>query len=141
MDKKDTLDAALPPVPTTLRIGDVVIELIPIRLGEIPALMKLLRPLLAQALPQAAHPVPDWGALFAEHSDAMLKILSTLSRQPIEWVRALDLDEGLRLAEALFAANVDFFVRRVMPQIQRITQHLAQMTSNASSAADTVTAT
>jgi len=57
----------------------------------------------------------------------MILALSIASRRPVEWVSGLALDDAIRLADAVFGANVDFFIRRVVPEITRIGQTMGTL--------------
>lgn len=105
---------ALPPVPVALLVADEALELTPLKVGELPAFTRAIRP-FAERLGTE----PDWLALLAEHGEAVLAALAIASRRPRTWIDGLDLDEAIRLAEALLEVNADFFVRRVSPQIAR----------------------
>ena len=48
---------------------------------------------------------------------ARIEAVSIASRRPTEWVVGLDLDEAVRLAEAVFEVNADFFIRRLLPSL------------------------
>jgi hypothetical protein len=109
--KLDTF-AALPPVVTSIMIGSERIELTPIKVGEIPAFARAVRPVAA-----CLSASPDWLALLAEHGEAVIEAVSIASRRPTEWVVGLDLDEAVRLAEAVFEVNADFFIRRLLPSL------------------------
>lgn len=105
---------AFPPVPVALVIADEALELTPLKVGELPAFTRAIRP-FAERLGTE----PDWLSLLAEHGEAVLAALAIASRRPRAWIDGLDLDEAIRLAEALLEVNADFFVRRVSPQIAR----------------------
>lgn len=123
MDAPHTLQAefaALPPTPTHVEAGGERLELTPIRVGELPAFVRAIRP-FAEQLMQAV----DWLALFAEHGEALLDALAIASRRPKDWVEALALDDAIRLADALLEVNADFFIRRVSPEVGRVAHRLA----------------
>lgn len=111
---------AFPPTPQSLSIADISLEITPIRVGEIPALIAAIRP-FAQHLAEAE---PDWLELLADHGDALVSALAVASRQPRAWVADLALDEALRLATTLFEVNADFFTRQVAPELQHSTARL-----------------
>ena len=52
---------------------------------------------------------PDWLALLAEHGEAAIAAIAIATRRPVDWVAGLDLDEAVRLAEAVFGVNADFY--------------------------------
>ena len=113
--------AALPPVPVTLVIGGERLELTPIKVGEVPAFAKAVQPV---ALSLSAS--PDWLALLAEHGEAVIEAVAIASRRPAEWVRDLELDEAVRLAEAVFEVNADFFIQRVLPSLTEAATRVSQ---------------
>jgi len=58
----------------------------------------------------------------------------------------LSLDDAIQVAEAVFEVNADFFIQRVVPQLQRVSQRLGRLTlgpihSSDSSAPATATPT
>ena len=91
-------------------------------------------------------PDPDWLRLLSEDGESVILALAIACRRPPEWVSGLSLDDAIRLAEAVFGANADFFIRRVVPEITRVSQTLGtlipgQMPSSGSSDPATVTPT
>jgi len=110
---------ALPPLPVSLVVAGETLELTPLKVGELPAFTRAIRPFAAQL---AA--APDWLGLLAEHGEAVLAALAVASRRPRSWVDGLEVDEAIRLAEGLLEVNADFFVRRVSPEIARVAASL-----------------
>jgi hypothetical protein len=108
---KDTF-AALPPVPASIEIAGERIELTPLKVGEVPAFARAVQPIAASLSAS-----PDWLALLAEHGQALIEAIALASRRPVDWVAVLDLDEAVRLAEAVFGVNADFFIRRLLPGV------------------------
>ena len=104
--------AALPPVPVSVEIAGERIDLTPLKVGEVPAFARAVQPIAASLSAS-----PDWLALLAEHGEAAIAAIAIATRRPVEWVAGLDLDEAVRLAEAVFAVNADFFIRRLLPSV------------------------
>ena len=113
--------AALPPVPVTLVIGGERLELTPIRVGDVPGFARAVQPVAASLSAS-----PDWLALLAEHGEAVIEAVAIASRRPPEWVRGLELDEAVRLAEAVFEVNADFFIQRVLPSLTEAATRISQ---------------
>ena len=113
--------AALPPVPVMLVIGGEPLELTPIRVGELPAFARAVKP-VAVSLSAS----PDWLALMADHGEAVIDAVAIASRRPKEWVAELGLDEAVRLAEAVFEVNADFFIQRVLPSLTEAAARISQ---------------
>lgn len=113
--------AALPPVPLSIEIAGERIDLTPLKVGEVPAFARAVQP-IAVGLSAS----PDWLALLAEHGEAVIAAIAIATRRPVEWVAGLDLDEAVRLAEAVFAVNADFFIRRLLPSVTQAAARIGQ---------------
>lgn len=114
--------AALPPVPETVIVGGETIEITPLRVGELPAFARAVRPIIAKLSPD-----PDWLRLLSEDGESVILALAIACRRTPEWVAALALDDAVRLAEAVFVANADFFIRRLVPEITRVSQQIGAL--------------
>ena len=113
--------AALPPVPVTLVIGGERLEFTPLKVGEVPAFARAVQPVAASLSAS-----PDWLALLAEHGEAVIDAVAIASRRPPEWVTNLALDDAVRLAEAVFEVNADFFIQRVLPSLTEAATRVSQ---------------
>lgn len=113
--------AALPPVPVTLVIGSERLELTPLKVGDVPAFARAVQPVAASLSAS-----PDWLALLAEHGEAVIDAVAIASRRPPEWVTNLALDDAVRLAEAVFEVNADFFIQRVLPSLTEAATRVSQ---------------
>lgn len=113
-----------PPAPKGVTVAGTTLELTPIRLGELPRLLAMVRPISAD-LSADLSAEPDWCDLLARHGEAMLDLLALTTRRERAWVNELSLDEAVTLAAAVFEVNADFFVGRVAPAIQGAAQRLA----------------
>ena len=113
--------AALPPVPLSIEIAGERIDLTPLKVGEVPAFARAVQP-IAVGLSAS----PDWLALLAEHGEAVIAAIAIATRRPVDWVAGLDLDEAVRLAEAVFGVNADFFIRRLLPSVTQAAARIGQ---------------
>ena len=113
--------AALPPVPLSIEIAGERIDLTPLKVGEVPAFARAVQPIAASLSAS-----PDWLALMAEHGEAAIAAIAVATRRPVEWVAGLDLDEAVRLAEAVFGVNADFFIRRLLPSVTQAAARIGQ---------------
>ena len=116
----ETLFDALPHLPTSIEIGGEPIEISPLRIGELPAFTRAIRPFAEQLAGEV-----DWPVLIVDHGEAVLQALAVASRRPYSWIEGLPLDDAIRLADALLEVNADFFVRRVVPACTRMAGNLA----------------
>lgn len=103
----------------SLEIAGQHLTISPLVVGELPAMLKAVRPFGEQLTGE-----PDWLALLCDHGDALLAALALASRQPRDWVNALALDDAITLAAGVFEVNADFFVRRVAPKVGDLAQSL-----------------
>ena len=113
--------AALPPVPVTLVVGGERLELTPLKVGDVPVFARAVQPVAASLSAS-----PDWLALLAEHGEAVIDAVAIASRRPPEWVTNLALDDAVRLAEAVFEVNADFFIQRVLPSLTEAATRVSQ---------------
>ena len=113
--------AALPPVPVTLVIGGERLELTPLKVGDVPAFARAIQPAAASLSAS-----PDWLELLALHGEAVVEAVAIASRSPLEWVRDLELDDAVRLAEAVFEVNANFFIQRVLPSLTEAATRVSQ---------------
>lgn len=113
--------AALPPVPVTLVIGGERLDLTPLKVGDVPAFARAVQPVAASLSAS-----PDWLALLAEHGEAVIDAIAIASRRPPEWVTNLEIDDAVRLAEAVFEVNADFFIQRVLPSLTEAATRVSQ---------------
>jgi hypothetical protein len=133
--------AALPPVPESLVIAGEILEISPLKVGELPFFARAVRSIASKVTSD-----PDWLRLLSEDGESVLLALAIACRRPPDWVAALALDDAIRLAEAIFGANADFFIQRVVPEITRVSQQIktvipGAMPSPGSSGPDTATPT
>ena len=111
-----------PPEPVVVTLSGTALELTPIRLGELPRLLAVVRPLAEEITSD-----PDWMALLGRHGDAVLDLLAITTRRERAWINDLSLEDAVQLAATVFEVNADFFVRRVVPGITRSADKLAPL--------------
>lgn len=121
MATDDTL-AGLPPLAEAVTVSGAQITITPIKVGELPAFIRAVKPFAA-----GIGSNPDWLALISDHGEAVIDALAIASRQPREWVASLDLDDAMRLADVIFEANADFFIRRLVPEATRIGASISRL--------------
>lgn len=139
MAMNDQTLAALPPVPHTLDIAEETLELTPLKVGELPAFVRAIRP-FAQHIGAEV----DWLTLFGERGEDVVVALALAARRPREWVAQLSLDAAIQLAEAVFEVNADFFIRQVTPALLRLAGRIGTLGESAGpilSSASSTTAT
>ncbi|MBS0214032.1 MAG: hypothetical protein JSR26_12795 [Proteobacteria bacterium] len=111
-----------PPAPVAVQLSCGALELTPVRLGDLPRLLAVVRPFA-----DVISAEPDWLALLGAHGDGVLELLAITTRKDRAWVNDLSLDDAVQLAAAVFEVNADFFVQRVVPGITRSADKLAPL--------------
>lgn len=121
MDPIDTLPIA----SHVLTVAGTTVEITPLRVGELPQFLATVQP-IAEVFSED----PDWLSLLAVHGRALLKAIALAARSDLVWVESLQLDDAVRLAEAVFEVNADFFVRRVAPALQQAARKVRSVTTS-----------
>ena len=101
------------PVDTLVQVAGETIAISPLKVGQLPAFLRVISPLMTQL----SAPQINWLALFGERGDDLLTAIAIAVRKPREWVDDLAADEALLLAAKVMEVNADFFTRTVMPKL------------------------
>ncbi len=106
------------PAAASLEIDGVTLEVAPLRLGELPQALALLRRLELPALASGeAFTANVLQLLEGDSGETLLNLVALLARRPRAWVDTLPLDAAIRLTAALIEVNADFFGQRVLPAL------------------------
>lgn len=117
---------------TNYRGAQVSLE--PVSIGRLPALVRVVRPMLASAQAIAAAPSAAGAdavasadamgieitfdllfGLIEEHADGLFEAVALLTGRDVEWIRGGDVAEFIELALAAVEVNRDFFTKRIAP--------------------------
>ena len=108
--------------PVTVQIGARVVEVHALLIRQLPAFVRAVRPIagdLFLLLEREESGVDPWLSLIEEHGERMIDAaeiaVPAMSRDQIEM---LPLDDFAALLMAVLEANVDFFARRLLPDLQ-----------------------
>ena len=101
------------PVDTLVQVAGETIAISPLKVGQLPAFLRVISPLMTQL----SAPQINWLALFGERGDDLLTAIAIAVRKPREWVDDLAADEALLLAAKVMEVNADFFTRTVIPKL------------------------
>ena len=104
------------PQPVSLELHHETIQLLPLKVGQIPGFVRALSAVLKQVEGSEI----DWLLLVGERGDEMLEAVSIASGKPRAWVDELAADEALLLAAKLVEVNADFFTRQVLPKLDNL---------------------
>jgi hypothetical protein len=106
--------------------GPIAVEIKQIQTKELPAALASLGPFLADlaALEGAVRGGVDASEtvslMLAANAERFVQLVATAARLPRERVDALELDDLIRLAAALFKVNRRFFQERLLPALQGV---------------------
>jgi hypothetical protein len=121
--------------PTLITIAGENLELKPITFGQLPAVLELVGPLLADLNRDGV----DMVDLIMRHADRLLPLAALLTGRQREWIDALPLDEAAELIGTLIEINADFFARRVLPRLNARMDRLGGMSRSSETAAPSST--
>lgn len=112
-------------VPTAVAVRGRIVQLSPIRFGELPKTIELAAPLLGK-FEKGADLLP----LITRHAAQLLPLTAHLSRLPEEEVAELELDEAIELLGSCIAVNADFFTRAITPALRSAAKTIAGLSSS-----------
>lgn len=125
----DDLDI-LDPTGRNVTVAGQSITVRPLTIGQLPRFVRAIRP----AWPQLAghgeeEESPDWLALVAEHGEALIEAAAVATGIESKKIEALAPDEFVVLCGAMFEANIDFFVQRLGPAMERASDRIVAATA------------
>jgi hypothetical protein len=112
-------------IPAPVKTSQGEIGVLPLKLGQLPAASKALRPLL-----EALESGLSWPAVLENHTGEAVTLMALCTGQSEAALNELELAEALEVAAAVIEANADFFVKRVMPMANRLLTRLLGNTGN-----------
>jgi len=110
--ERNELEVLVPPV-VELTIGGDTLTLQPLKVGQLPAFLRAVGPILQKL----TAPEIDWLALLGMRGDDLLAALAIATGKPRAWVDELAADEAILLAARVLEVNADFFTRTVIPKL------------------------
>lgn len=127
-----TLDT-LVNAPTMVTVGGVEREITPIRVAELPAMLRACEPIFG------ALAGGDLMAALMRDADSAIAAIAICARMSRAEIDALQTDEMVVLGSAVLRVNADFFVRRLAPALigasETLTAVLAGSTPSPASSA------
>lgn len=100
------------------------LEITPLRVRQFPAFTQALRGaigdingLLGDEKPERVQELVM--ELIAAHTDSLVTACAAATDRDTRWIGDADADEFLELVTAIFAVNLDFFVQRLLPAVDR----------------------
>lgn len=106
------LDTLVPP-GLDLNIAGEAIVLKPLKVGQLPAFLRVISPVMTHLSAGAI----NWLELFGERGEDLLAAIAIAVGKPRDWVDDLAADDAILLAAKVIEVNADFFTRTVLPKL------------------------
>lgn len=125
------------PVTRALEIGEMTFNITPVRIGQMPALLRAVEPMLTELylMVETGTLTPDRIlALGASFGDEMLEAMAIMARAERKVIDDLLPDQGMALAMLCLEVNLDFFKKalpRVLEQMRPLAPGLAKAMARA----------
>lgn len=113
------LEKLVPP-DVELTLNGETIVLSPLRVGQMPAFLRILAPIMKDLTKDQI----DWLELFGERGEDLLSAVAIAIKKPRDWVDSLAADEAILLAAKVIEVNADFFTRMVIPKLGSLFDHI-----------------
>ena len=123
--------------PATATFRGEAIAVLPLKLGQWPAFLRCLKPMLPQL--SGAFTALEAGNdtavgmlvvdLIAEHGDSLYDAVAIATDKPVDWIRDTDDMGGLiEVVTTMLMVNADFFARQVVPHLAGLPAQLRSLT-------------
>jgi len=90
----------------------------PLKVRELPDFIRTIKPLMAYLAGG------DIRAMLLDEPEALINAIVIGSRVPLEQVQEMQVDELVQLTGQVIEVNLDFFITRVMPEVNRFTDRV-----------------
>jgi hypothetical protein len=111
----------LDPPDHNVTVAGQSITVRPLTIGQLPRFARAIQP-AAPLL--SGDEAPDWLALVAAYGEALIEAAAVATRLRAEDIEALPPDEFVLLCGAIFETNLDFFVARLAPAMERASDRM-----------------
>jgi hypothetical protein len=107
--------------PTLCQVGGKQIAVSPLKVRQIPAFTRAISPVMGPLM------AGDILTAIAIAGDDLVRALSIATGEPVDWLGDLEADAFVKLASTVLEINADFFVRRLTPEITRVSESLSKI--------------
>jgi hypothetical protein len=114
-----SLDAFLPQA-RSVSVGGRTLSILPLRVKQIPAFAKAIAPAMSRIASG------DIIGAVAEHGEQIIDAVSIATGAERDFVEALEADAFLELASVVMEVNADFFARRVLPALEKMSETMVR---------------
>lgn len=119
----------LQPQSVVVKVRAEAVIVTPILVKELAAFTKAVASMLQTI--QEADPDNLMTILLMSHTEAIIRAIAIGIRRDMDFVNNLDIDDLVKLGNAVLEVNIDFFIQRVLPALQQGRAHLMDMLAKA----------
>src|SRR5690606_1884567 len=132
-DPREDLDILLP--DATVHVGGRDVTVRELRFAESLEATPIARPIIEAVRAQVeihGEELPEIALMeaLAEHADAWVRLISLCTGEPVEWIRELSAEDGMRLQLAVWGRNRGFFSARLAAALLRAASGRARVSSS-----------
>jgi hypothetical protein len=102
------------PQPVTLEVAGKTLEILPIKVGRLPAFIRAVAPFL-EVFKNGGE--VNFIPLLANHGEAVLEACAIGANVERAWINDLDPAQLVKIAQVVIEVNVDFFTHQLAPAI------------------------
>lgn len=113
------------PVSKVLTVDGTSVTFTPLTMGEIPPVVRLVEPFLAELIYGAdLMDAPKMVAMMGQHGEAVIQAVALAARQPLDWTEKRLPDRVCAMAMCAIEVNADFF-SKALPMLEKLLPALA----------------
>ncbi len=112
----------LEPAGSSVKYRGEALEIVPLKIGQLPKLVRTARPVIDAVLALESLPDENGGELVTlvmdlieQHDDKVFAAAAICTGKDAVWLQEGDIDEFIVLAKTVFEVNRDFFVQKLAP--------------------------
>lgn len=112
----------LEPAGSSVKYRGEALEIVPLKIGQLPRLVRTARPVIDAVLALESLPDENGGELVTlvmdlieQHDDKVFAAAAICTGKDAVWLQEGDIDEFIVLAKTVFEVNRDFFVQKLAP--------------------------
>ena len=106
-----------------VKVGDEVLKLMPMKFGQLPKALQIVQKLGALFMQHYNDKTLDEpGAIIeitALGGEDLIELVAFGIGKPREWFDTIEADEGMSLVISFIEVNGDFFIKRVLPSLNK----------------------
>lgn len=105
------------PTPITVTVNGETLSITPFPFGKLPAVSARLAPVFSAMQDLSAGAEVDFLQLLEVGGTGLMEVLEIAARKPAGFMDTVDYEDGKALAMAVFEANKDLFLKKILPDL------------------------